>query len=262
MSESLTLNGLLRDVDASSSSLGAYELPARLQTLAPPAFEPRAAADDNWFLRSAKEYARDKATGERIRVVLWWVSGLSLLLNCVLACCLTYLASTVKVVPYIVQVDEHGYSVPIKEPPTSSIDDPRVRNVITHDLSEWLYNFRAVVSDPTAQQVYMRRVYARTPAGTLAHAKVEEWYDKHSPLGVKGRTVETRVTNLQSISDAVWQVEWVERERVGGQDPKTAKFSGTLTIAFSPTSTLEDIQLNALGVYITDLSWRQAQAAR
>jgi type IV secretion system protein TrbF len=224
-----------------------------------PRSEQQKLAEQSWFLRSAKEYSKEKATGERVRAVLWWVSSLSLLLNCVLAVALATISLSVKVVPYIVQVDKHGYSVPIKAADSTSLEDPIVQNVIQRDLTRWVEAWRTKVSDPKAQKGFVMTQFAMTPKDTIAHDKMVDWYAQHPPYE-PGRTVDVDVQFVgpsNGASDLVWRAEWEESERRGSSVAKTTHFRATLTLAFSPVSTFKDVRVNAVGVYVTDFFFQQ-----
>lgn len=223
--------------------------------------DPMHHAHSSYFMRGAVDYARDKATGERVRAVLWWGIGLSMILNCVLAVTLARVALQVKVVPYIVQIDEHGFAVPIERARATTFEDPLVQKSIMRQLSDWVKDWRTVVASSPAQKSFVQRVFEHTPKGTLAQEKVEKWYGEHPPYQ-KGRTVETEVHFVgPSGSDNVWKVEWTERERLTSTVPRDARFEALLTVDFSPVTDLKEIQKNPLGVYVTDV-FVQQQAVR
>jgi type IV secretory pathway TrbF-like protein len=253
-----TLHDLVTGADSFTSSgdvpLSGLGRPARAATKA------SAISEDSWFLRVATNYSRGKATRERERVLLWYVSGLLAVISCVLGCALAYVALRVKV--GILQVDEHGYVVPFKDVSTVSPGDPSLVRAKIRTLSDWIRDWRTVYTDPAAQQSLSPKVYAIVPKNTPAHADVADWYSQHPPLAVKGRTVDVTVHSVGRISQDVWRVEWSERERLPGMMPKAARFEAFLTTALSPPKNLADIQMVGMGLYITHIHHQQMKAAR
>lgn len=169
-------------------------------------------------------------------------------LVCVIS--LAALALQSKVVPYIVQVDQHGYEIlvgPAED--TSSVD----HRIITAQLARFFRELRTVLSDPNAQKAIVSHVMASVASGSSAAHKTVQFYQDRDPLEIgKTGTIECEVASVLPLSKDTWQVEWMERRFEQGALAHAGHFKAVATVDVSPTRKLSDVMENPLGVYVID----------
>ena len=100
-------------------------------------------------LSARKEYG--DRYGSAVKDAAHWrqISLFMLLLCLPFGATMMWLASQNKVVPYIVQVDKHGYAVAIKSAREGSIADTRV---VIAALGGFFVNFKTVITDMFSQR--------------------------------------------------------------------------------------------------------------
>ncbi|EEX47761.1 conjugal transfer protein [Jonquetella anthropi E3_33 E1] len=219
--------------------------------------ERKSPRDENPYLSARREYGdrygsavRDAATWRRFcmgTLVLLAVFGGGML----------WLASTNKVVPYIVQVDKQGYAVAIKPGTQVENTDPKV---IMAAVGRFIVNLRTTVSDVGAQNALIKSVYDYIADGSSAQTAVGEYYSKADPFGAaQGRTKATRQVQIKTIlpegrSGKAWQVLWTEEAVDEGLVTERSAWRAIITIALSPVQDLSDVLKNPLGIYVVDIN--------
>jgi type IV secretion system protein VirB5 len=164
-----------------------------------------------------------------------------------------WMAQGVKVVPFIVQVDQHGYDIAVKPVEASSVKDDRI---ITARLAEFVMNVRTVYTDPAATMTCVKRAYNSIAAKSPAQAKVDIWFRENNPFA---KTEETVNVNVQSVlrltpeSSTSWQIEWGEKTYLRGTLASERFYKGVFIIETAPPTSVNEIMLNPLGVFISDL---------
>ena len=124
-----------------------------------------------------------------------------------------WLASQNKVIPYIVQVDKHGYAVAIKSAQEGSMADTRV---IVAALGGFFVNFKTVITDVASQRRMVNDVYAYLAKNSSAEASVSQYYKEHNPfVATQDKREYTVQVEIRSIvrsggNDKSWQVLWTE----------------------------------------------------
>jgi type IV secretion system protein VirB5 len=165
------------------------------------------------------------------------------------------LAQSSKVVPYIVQVDKHGFTVPIRPAERSTAQDER--NVLSA-ASKWVRETRTVIGNADAQYELVQEAYAKMAKGSSAWHKANAWMVAHNPMDQVGnKRVEVEVTRaftMGTISQVT--VEWTEREYKQSAVVES-RFSAYLSIEVSPPVRLDDVIANPAGVFIADYSISQ-----
>lgn len=170
------------------------------------------------------------------------------------------LASTSRVVPYVVQVDRIGQAVALGPAEQMGAVDQRV---LIRELSVLIRNLRSVTADPALQVRMIQDAYAFLD---LSAAKFLNDYfaDPANNPRVLGEAM-TRSVEITSVlpipnSDS-WKIQWTEceRPRTGGVSQSRA-WEAYLTVKQSPPKTVESIQVNPLGVYVTGINWTQLNA--
>jgi type IV secretion system protein VirB5 len=180
-----------------------------------------------------------------------------ILILCCAACVflVIFMASRVTVVPYIVQVDEHGYGIAVEPVAPSRVD---ARLVISH-VGRYVWSLKTVFNDPEAQLHLMNFVYNCTPVSTAAEKKYQEYYAANNPVLIgESETISVTVNSVLSMSDETWQAEWTEdRYTVGGDRVSAKHYRGIFTVATVTPRTMQEILLNPLGIFIVDFNFSE-----
>lgn len=175
---------------------------------------------------------------------------------------LLFVALQPRFIPYTVAVDEHGVAIPIGPAERTTRSNP---NAIRAELTRFITDARTVSSDPHAQRAMVERAYAHsTPAAAnLLNAYFRD--PANDARVVSQRAVRLvrvlRITPLPAPSSNTWNVLWQEIEIENGSDSRsTTTWEAYLTVSLAEGSgpdrrTEEQIRLNPLGIYVTDLSW-------
>jgi type IV secretion system protein VirB5 len=186
-----------------------------------------------------------------------WRRISSALLFCCVACVLAviYAAGRISVVPYIVQVDEHGYEIAVRPVSASRVD---ARLVISH-TARYVWSLKTVFNDPEAQLHLMNFVYSTTPVNTAAEKKYQEYYAANNPVTIgETETVSVTVNSVLPMSGETWQAEWTEeRFTLGGERISTKRYRGIFTTAVVTPSDMREILDNPLGIFITDFNFSE-----
>jgi type IV secretion system protein VirB5 len=179
------------------------------------------------------------------------------LLLCCAACVVAMiaLAGKVTVVPYIVQVDSHGYEIAVEPVAPSKVDS---RLLVSH-VGRYVWSLRTVFTDPEAQLRLMNFVYSCTPVNTAAEKKYQELYQANNPMEIsESETVSVTVNSVLSMSEKTWQAEWTEtRYTLAGDKVSTKRFRGIFTTAIVTPSAMGEVLLNPLGIFITDFNFSE-----
>jgi type IV secretion system protein VirB5 len=208
------------------------------------------ATRENPFSAGRTEYA-DRYGHLSKNAAQWRLTSLALLIFC--AACVAaviYAAGKITVVPYIVQVDGHGYEIAVEPVPASKVD---ARLMISH-VGRYVWSLRTVFADPEAQLHLMNFVYNCTPMNTAAEKKYKEHFDANNPVVIgETETIQTTVNSVLSLSSDTWQAEWTEeRYTIGGDRVGAKHFRGIFTTAVVTPGSMREILLNPLGIFITD----------
>lgn len=192
--------------------------------------------------------AKNAAQWRRISVVLLAFCAL-----CVVS--VVYAAGRVSVVPYIVQVDSHGYEIAIEPVAPSRID---ARMMIAH-IGRYVWSMKTVFADPEAQLHLMNFVYSTTPISTAAEKKYQQYYAVNNPITIgESETVQVTVNSVLSLSAETWQAEWTEdRYTVGGDKVGTKHFRGIFSTAVVTPRTMQEVLVNPLGIFVIDFNFSE-----
>jgi type IV secretion system protein VirB5 len=186
-----------------------------------------------------------------------WRRISAVLILCCAACVFSviFMAGIVTVVPYIVQVDEHGYEIAVEPVAPSKVD---ARLVISH-VGRYVWSLKTVFNDPEAQLHLMNFVYSSTPVNTAAEKKYQEYYAANNPVIIgETETVSVTVNSVLSMSDETWQAEWTEdRYTIGGDRVSTKHYRGIFSVAAVTPRTMQEILLNPLGIFIIDFNFSE-----
>ena len=186
----------------------------------------------------------------------WKIAALAeLLIVLVLVVAYVQLASSARVVPYVVEVDRAGRAVAVGPAEPMAPTDSRV---IVRDLTLFIRNVRSVSTDGAAQLRMIQDAYAymdRAAAGFLN----DYFADPDNDPRLLGRrlTREVEVSGVLPIPNSEsWKLQWIERERSrSGGTARTTTWEAYVTVKFAPPDDPEHIQANPLGLYVTGINW-------
>jgi type IV secretion system protein VirB5 len=209
----------------------------------------------NPFFAGRAEYA--DRYGHLSKNAAQWRRISLVFLFCCAACVLAviYAAGRMTVVPYIVQVDAHGYEIAVEPAAASKID---ARLVIAH-VGRYIWSLKTVFNDPEAQLHLMNFIYSTTPVNIAAEKKYQEYYAANNPVTIgANETISVNVNSVLPLSAGAWQAEWTEeRFTVGGDRISTKHYRGIFSTAVVTPRTMREILLNPLGIFITDFNFSE-----
>ena len=159
-----------------------------------------------------------------------------------------------EVVPYIVEVDRSGESTAVG--PADAARRPG-DEVIRHQLGLFLRNVRSKLADPEAQALLTDDAYAmaRGRARDLMRGHLER---RRSELRGSQNRIRVEVEAVFSLSEDTWHVEWKETRR-GHQilGEKERRLQAVLTVVWDPATHLAELEMNPLGIYVTEIQWSE-----
>lgn len=202
----------------------------------------------------AKEHTKDIFRNMKKTADSWRLIAFGLLAaNIALAAGFAAVASQNRVVPYIVQVDEHGYEIAVK--PAEELPQIDERIIIAR-VGTFVERLRTVVSDSDAQKNYMRWVYASIPEGSQALAATNAFYKDNDPFKEAAalRTKMVEVLSVLPISKDTWRAQWRETISQNGTPQESSEWSGLFTVGMSPVKEMRSVIRNPLGIYIVEYS--------
>jgi type IV secretion system protein VirB5 len=163
-----------------------------------------------------------------------------------------YLSTSVKVQPYVVQVDQHGYAIPIQMAEVAGVD----QRVISSQIGQFIMNSRIRVSDKTAQLLFSKNSYRSIAANSIASRYLTEYYQKNPPTSAK-YPIDIEIKSILPLTEETYQAEWVERSTNENKAKLEAYFQGVYQIAIAPPNDMNNLVNNPLGVYITEYRVQQ-----
>lgn len=186
----------------------------------------------------------------------WKIAALvELVVITVLVVAFVQLASTARVVPYVVEVDRSGRAVAFGPAELLKKTDQRV---VVRELTLFIRNVRSVSTDLAAQLRMIEDAYVyvdRTAAGFLNDFFADPNHDPRRLSQQLTRDVE--VTGVLPIPNSdSWKLQWIETERSqSGGVTHSTPWEAYLTVRFAPPDNTELIQANPLGLYISGINW-------
>ena len=212
------------------------------------------AVPENPYLAARQEWS--ERYGQFVRAAAAWriIGVLSMLMAIIGFGYGLYQSSQVKLVPYIVEVDEHANAVLGGFPHQIEYADERVVRAM---LGQWVTNFRSVTPDTVVQSGYIDRTYALLRRQDPSTEKVSAWYRNQSPFDVaREKTVSVEVNNVVALSNQSYQLDWTEIERDrSGREMASRRWRGIATVVLSPPQDEAVIRLNPIGLYLSDFDW-------
>jgi len=219
-------------------------------------------ASDPRFLTARHEFANafgDLARGKRNwQLVAFWSLGL------LTVCVVSYIriASSARVVPYLVEVDKLGQVMTAGEADIMRVPEPRL---VASQLAGFVRVVRTVLpaSPPRIQADMMRRAYMFVDQGSSAAVMLNTYFadPSHDPR-VLGQTITRQVeiaSTLPVPASPTWKIRWTETEYplIAGMLTRVTAWEGYVTVRLQAPTTADAVQDNPLGVFITSINWTQ-----
>jgi type IV secretion system protein VirB5 len=163
--------------------------------------------------------------------------------------CNIYLALSVKVQPYVIQVDRHGYAIPVRMTEVSGVD----QRVILSQVGLFIFNCRTRVMDRQAQLLFAEDAY-RSVARNSAASKSLDNYFRGAPPTRAPHPVLVQIESILPYTSHVYQAKWQEVTETDSSIPTITSYMGLFTIAISPPTDMVNLLSNPMGIYVTDYS--------
>jgi type IV secretion system protein VirB5 len=163
------------------------------------------------------------------------------------------LALSVRIQPYVIQVDEHGYAIPIKKADISGVN----QRIVTSQVGLFIVDSRSRLLDREAQLIFAEDAYRCVAADSPAERKLNEYFRASPPTQAKF-PVMVEIRSIIPISQNTYRARWVESTAGDTSGIVTNTYEGILTVAVSPPTNLENILTNPMGVYVTDFTIQES----
>ena len=181
-----------------------------------------------------------------------------------LICCVVciimviHTSSKITVVPYIVQVDKHGYQVAVNPIAPANID----QRLIISTVARYVWALKTVFTDAEAQLYNMNFIYNSTANMSAAQTKYQAYFRENNPLG-SNRSVHAIVNSILPLSAKTWQAEWTEDEYQEGRKLSTKHYRGIFETSVSTApKAMNEVIANPLGIFITDYNYSEIVSSR
>jgi type IV secretory pathway TrbF-like protein len=204
-------------------------------------------AENNPWMKSKKRHI-DVYQELAFSVAQWRLATFTMMALLVLSVFSNFsLARSVKIQPYVIQVDEHGYAIPVKEIEASNVD----ARIVSAQIGAFIINSRTRLSDIAAQLVYSENSF-KSVAGESNAARLLNAYYRESPPTNAKYPVSVKVLTVKPLNNNSYQASWTETVLAGENADQEFGYLGTFSVVISPPSDYATLIGNPLGVYITD----------
>ncbi|HET8764742.1 MAG TPA: conjugal transfer protein TrbF [Rhodanobacter sp.] len=181
------------------------------------------------------------------RLMAFGCLGLALLM----AAGLVWQSGESRVTPYVVEVDHAGQvrAVGAAVTPYKPTDAQ-----IAWYLARFITDVRSLSIDP----VVVRRNWLEAYGYATDHgaATLNAYARAHDPFAHVGQdSVSVNITSVVRVSDASFQVRWVEQHYHQGTPTDSEHWTAMLTLVMQTPRTEQQVRRNPLGIYINGLSW-------
>lgn len=208
---------------------------------------------ENPYLSARRKW--NEVTSDHIQAARNWravaISGNLVAIAC--AAGLIYVSSQQKVVPYIVELNEHSEPVRISRAEAINPSSSQIKAA----LRSWIVGVRTVYVDRRAQQDMIAAAYAMTAPDSAAYGSLAEYHKENNPYSIsQEKTVEVAVNSVMPVSDDSWRIEWTETTKeLSGRVVSTKPWQAVAMIRVIPPTEEKQIMVNPVGVYVENYSW-------
>jgi type IV secretion system protein VirB5 len=182
------------------------------------------------------------------------VAFLMLLLLSVSTVVVLWMAQTVKVVPFVVQVDRHGYEIAVQPAEAHEVTDDRI---VMARVADFITNTRSVYSDAAAMMSFIEKAYNSVESTSPALRKLDAWFRENNPFAQRDTVLSVTVESVLRAtpeSNVTWQAEWTEKTYDRGMPKSERFFKGTFVIEFHAPENIAEIMKNPLGIFVSDFN--------
>jgi type IV secretion system protein TrbF len=164
---------------------------------------------------------------------------------------LIWQSSQSRITPYVVEVDKLGEvrAVGAALEPYKPSDAQ-----IAYHLARFIADLRSLSIDPVLVRQNWLEAYGYVTA--RAALFLNDYARANDPFKALGeRSVSVQVVSVVRISDASFQVKWIEQRYERGSLAKTERWTAILSVIIRPPHTVEVLRKNPLGLYVDGLDW-------
>ena len=207
--------------------------------------------EENPYLDARKKH-NEYESSRNASLRLWKLFGLLGLIH---------IGSQSKFVPYVIEVDKLGQTLPVSVADKAAPADPRI---VSSLLARAITLARMVTPDVVVQRNAIFELYASLDSSDPAALKMQEYLGSDSDTSPFKRaakeTVDVQITSVIPQSDETWQVDWMETVRARGDGSIISRFRMRALVRIyvvPPTNRTseEQIRKNPLGIFIRDFNW-------
>ena len=217
--------------------------------------------EENPYLNARKKH-NEYESSRNASLRLWKLFGLlGLLTGLAGVGGMIHIGSQSKFVPYVIEVDKLGQTLPVSVADKAAPADPRI---VSSLLARAITLARMVTPDVVVQRNAIFELYASLDSSDPAALKMQEYLGSDSDTSPFKRaakeTVDVQITSVIPQSDETWQVDWMETVRARGDGSIISRFRMRALVRIyvvPPTNRTseEQIRKNPLGIFIRDFNW-------
>ncbi|WP_302553585.1 VirB8/TrbF family protein [uncultured Bilophila sp.] len=217
--------------------------------------------EENPYLNARKKH-NEYESSRNASLRLWKLFGLlGLLTGLAGVGGMIHIGSQSKFVPYVIEVDKLGQTLPVSVADKAAPADPRI---VSSLLARAITLARMVTPDVVVQRNAIFELYASLDSSDPAALKMQEYLGSDSETSPFKRaakeTVDVQITSVIPQSDETWQVDWLETVRARGDGSIISRFRMRALVRIyvvPPTNRTseEQIRKNPLGIFIKDFNW-------
>ena len=217
--------------------------------------------EENPYLDARKKH-NEYESSRNASLSLWKLFGLlGLLTGLAGVGGMIHIGSQSKFVPYVIEVDKLGQTLPVSVADKAAPADPRI---VSSLLARAITLARMVTPDVVVQRNAIFELYASLDSSDPAALKMQEYLGSDSDTSPFKRaakeTVDVQITSVIPQSDETWQVDWMETVRARGDGSIISRFRMRALVRIyvvPPTNRTseEQIRKNPLGIFIRDFNW-------
>lgn len=217
--------------------------------------------EENPYLDARKKH-NEYESSRNASLRLWKLFGLlGLLTGLAGVGGMLHIGSQSKFVPYVIEVDKLGQTLPVSVADKAAPADPRI---VSSLLARAITLARMVTPDVVVQRNAIFELYASLDSSDPAALKMQEYLGSDSDTSPFKRaakeTVDVQITSVIPQSDETWQVDWMETVRARGDGSIISRFRMRALVRIyvvPPTNRTseEQIRKNPLGIFIRDFNW-------
>ena len=217
--------------------------------------------EENPYLDARKKH-NEYESSRNASLRLWKLFGLlGLLTGLAGVGGMIHIGSQSKFVPYVIEVDKLGQTLPVSVADKAAPADPRI---VSSLLARAITLARMVTPDVVVQRNAIFELYASLDSSDPDALKMQEYLGSDSDTSPFKRaakeTVDVQITSVIPQSDETWQVDWMETVRARGDGSIISRFRMRALVRIyvvPPTNRTseEKIRKNPLGIFIRDFNW-------